>query len=53
MRSARLLVGEGCDGLYHVVSRVVDKQMLFGELEKRRFVMLMKAYAAFGGLRLV
>lgn len=53
MRRARLLVGEGCDGLYHVVSRVVDKQMLFGEVEKRHFVRLMKAYAAFGGLRLV
>lgn len=46
-------VPEGMDGLYHVVSRVVDRRMVFGVEEKKHFVGLMKAYSGFGGLQLV
>ena len=40
-------------GVFHVTSRVVDRRMIFEEEEKRRFLWLAKAYAAFGGLELV
>ena len=53
MRQARMLVPEGVEGLYHVVSRVVERRMAFGEEEKRHFVKLMKAYAGFSGIQLV
>ena len=33
MRKSRLLVPSDMDGLYHVVSRVVDRRMIFGEEE--------------------
>ena len=52
MRTARFLVPAGMEGVYHVVSRVVDRRMAFGEEEKRHFVKLMKAYAGFSGLTL-
>jgi putative transposase len=41
------------DGLYHVVSRVVDRRMVFGEVEKRRFRELLVAYAGFSGIEVV
>ncbi len=41
------------DGLYHVVSRVVDRRMIFGEEEKRRFRELLVAYARFSGIEVV
>ena len=53
MRRARLLVPEGVEGVYHVVSRVVERRMAFGEEEKRHFVKLMKMYAGFSGIQVV
>ena len=53
MRQARMLVPEGVEGVYHVVSRVVDRRMAFGDEEKRHFVKLMKAYAGFSGIQVV
>jgi hypothetical protein len=37
------------DGLYHVVSRVVDRRMIFGEEEKAKFRELLVSYAGFSG----
>ena len=34
-------------GVYHVVSRIVDRQFRFGEPEKDAFARMMKAFAAF------
>ena len=48
-----MLVPEGVEGVYHVVSRVVDRRMAFGEEEKRHFVKLMKMYAGFSGIHVV
>ena len=53
MRQARMLVPPGMEGVYHVVSRVVDRRMVFGEEEKRHFLRLMKGYAGFSGLPVV
>lgn len=53
MRTARMKVPEGMDGLYHVVSRVVDRRMVFGEEEKKHFLGLMRAYAGFSGLQVI
>jgi putative transposase len=53
MRQARLLVPDCIDGLYHVVSRVVDRRMVFGEEEKRHFRRLLLAYAGFSGIDVV
>jgi hypothetical protein len=38
------------DGLYHVVSRVVDRRMIFGEVEKKKFRELLVSYAGFSGI---
>ena len=38
---------------YHCVSRVVDRQFVFGNLEKERFVELMRQYEAFCQVRVV
>ena len=48
-----MLVPEGVEGVYHVVSRVVERRMAFGEEEKRHFVKLMKMYAGFSGIQVV
>lgn len=53
MRCARRLVGEDCTGLYHVLSRVVDRRLVFGEVEKARFRSLLRAYAEFSGIDVV
>ena len=53
MRRARMLVPEGVEGVYHVVSRVVERRMAFGDEEKRQFVKLMKMYAGFSGIQVV
>ncbi len=53
MKTPRLLVPDSMDGLYHVVSRVVDRRMVFGEEEKRRFRELLLAYAGFSGIEVV
>ena len=48
-----MLVPKGVEGVYHVVSRVVERRMAFGDEEKRHFVKLMKAYAEFSGIQVV
>ena len=53
MRRARMLVPEGVEGVYHVVSRVVERRMALGEEEKRHFVKLMKMYGGFSGIQVV
>src|SRR6478735_7709313 len=52
-RIPRMLVPAEMDGLYHVVSRVVDKRMVFGEEEKKKFRELAVAYAGFSGIQIV
>ena len=51
MRKARLL-GEG-DSFYHVMSRVVGGDFVFGEGEKRWFYRLMRKLEVFCGVRVV
>jgi len=53
MRKPRLLAPEGVVGVYHVTSRVVDRRRIFGEAERKRFLWLAKALAAFGGIELI
>jgi len=53
MSNRRALLPEGVDGVYHVISRVVDRDMKFGEHEKQVFLMMMRAYAGFCGVRLI
>jgi hypothetical protein len=48
-----MLVPDAIDGVYHVVNRVVDRRMAIGPREKRHFLKLTKAYAAFSGIRLL
>ena len=50
MRQARIIVPPDMDGLYHVVSRVVDRRMIFGEEEKAKFRELLVSYAGFSGI---
>ena len=40
-------------GYYHCISRVVDRQFLFGANEKEQFVHWMQAYAEFCGVRVL
>ena len=40
-------------GVYHVVSRIVDRQFRFGEPEKEAFARMMKAFAAFHQVEIV
>ena len=53
MRQPRILVPDEMDGLYHVVSRVVDRRMIFGEDEKKKFRELAVAYTGFSGIQIV
>lgn len=48
-----MLVPPDMDGLYHVVSRVVDRRKVFAEDEKRKFRELLLAYAEFSGISVV
>ncbi|MDA1044549.1 MAG: transposase [Verrucomicrobia bacterium] len=41
------------NGWYHVISRIVDRQMLLDDDEKRRFCTLMRATEAFSGVQLL
>ncbi len=43
----------GRPGLYHVCSRVVDRRVIFGDRERRRFMALIKGGAAFAGVEVV
>jgi REP element-mobilizing transposase RayT len=51
MRSARIVDKESA--YYHIVSRVVDRQMVFDENEKERFRKTMRAVAEFSGIRIM
>ena len=55
MRKARLLIPESLNlsGAYHVVSRVVDRQLVLGEEEKERLVWLMRRYERFSGVKVL
>ena len=52
-RIPRFLVPAELDGLYHVVSRVVGKAMIFDEAAKRKFRELAVGYAGFSGIQIV
>lgn len=51
MRSARIL-GEGTC-YYHVMSRVVDRRFIFGQLEKQVFREMMRRQARFAGVEVL
>lgn len=54
MRLPRLLVPKDAPvGYYHCLSRVVDKQRIFGPAEKRHFIALLRLYEAFCGVRVL
>ena len=38
---------------FHCLSRVVDRQFLFGELEREQFVRYLREYEAFCGVRVL
>lgn len=52
MRTARMKVDSGT-GYYHCVSRVVNRDFVFGDAEKEQFVKWMRRYEAFCGVRVV
>ena len=52
MRHPRLLRRDSV-AIYHCVSRIVDKQFLFGEVEKRYFYQWMRRLEAFAGVQVV
>ena len=54
MRQARLKAPQSHPlAYYHCISRVVDRQFVFGNLEKERFVSLLREYEAFCGVRII
>lgn len=53
MRQPRMLADAGKSGLYHVCSRVVDRRVIFGDRERRKFMHIIKGGAAFAGIELV
>ena len=54
MRQARLKAPPSSPvAYYHCLSRVVDRQFVFGEREKERFVGFMREYEAFCGVRVI
>ncbi len=54
MRRSRLRVPEFNEGIfYHLTSRVVDKQPIFTDLEKERFVKEMRRWASFCQVQVV
>ena len=54
MRQARLKAPASFNvAYYHCISRVVDRQFVFGDLEKEQFVGWMKEYAAFCGIQIL
>ncbi len=44
---------EAAVGYYHCISRVVNREFLFGTQEKERFVAFMRAYELFCGVHVV
>lgn len=54
MRQARMkAAGELAGAFYHCVSRVVDRQFLFGDEEKAKFVEVLRRWEAFCGVRVL
>ncbi len=53
MLRPRALAEPGRPGLYHVCSRVVDRRVIFGERERRKFMGIIKGGAVFAGVDLV
>ncbi len=53
MSIPRALAEPGRPGLYHVCSRVVDRRVIFGERERRKFMELIKGGAVFAGVDVV
>lgn len=54
MRTRRLKAHpDAPSGFYHCMSRVVDRQFIFGEAEKEHFANLMRRYAHFCGVRII
>jgi putative transposase len=54
MRTRRLKAHpDASSGFYHCMSRVVDRQFIFGEIEKEHFVRLMRQYARFCGIQIL
>lgn len=49
----RLIPDGDTGGLFHVISRVVDRRLIFGDDECRHFLKLARGHAAFGGLELI
>lgn len=50
----RLLAEEGAlEACYHCVTRVVDRRFAFGEVEKERFVQILRAYEEFCGVHVL
>jgi putative transposase len=45
--------GEAGEAYYHCVSRVVDRQFIFGDTEKEMFVQMMRKYERFYGVRVM
>lgn len=54
MRTRRIKAPSDAEsGLYHCISRVVDRRLVFGATEKERFCDLMRRYAFFCGVRIL
>jgi len=54
MRTRRIKAPSDAEsGLYHCISRVVDRRLVFGATEKERFCDLMRRYAFFCGVRVL
>jgi putative transposase len=54
MRTRRLKAHpDASSGFYHCMSRVVDRQFIFGEIEKEHFSRLMRQYARFCGIQIL
>ena len=54
MRTRRLKAHpDASSGFYHCMSRVVDRQLVFGDVEKEHFASLMRQYARFCGIQIL
>jgi len=54
MRTVRFKADKDQDqAYYHCVSRVVDRRFVLGEVEKERFVKIMRNYEDFCGVRIL
>lgn len=53
MLRPRALAEPGRPGLYHVCSRVVDRRVIFGARERRKFMGMIKGGAVFAGVEVV